>query len=180
MNKERVENTAEENQEQVTGNNVSEETVAAETEITPLEKAEAELAELKDQHRRLYAEFDNFRKRSMKERMELIKTAGSDTIIALLPVLDDFDRALKALESVEEGPLKDGVNLIHQKLVSILQQKGLKPMESIGEDFNTDLHEAVTNVPAGEEKIGKVVDELEKGYMLNDKVIRYAKVVVGS
>lgn len=180
MNKERAENTAEENQEPAAESQVQEENQPAEIEMTPLEKAETELAELKDQHRRLYAEFDNFRKRSMKERLELIKTAGSDTIISLLPVLDDFDRAIKALETVPEGPLKDGVNLIHQKLISILQHKGLTAMQSIGEDFNTDLHEAVTNIPAGEEKVGKVVDELEKGYMLNDKVIRYAKVVVGS
>ena len=178
MNKEQTENTAAENQETVE-NSVAEESNPA-IELSPLEKAEAELAELKDQHRRLYAEFDNFRKRSMKERMELIKTAGSDTIIALLPVLDDFDRALKALESVEAGPLKDGVLLIHHKLSSVLSQKGLKAMETIGADFDTDLHEAVTNIPAGEDKTGKVVDELEKGYLLNEKVIRYAKVVVGS
>ncbi len=179
MNKEQEENIAEENQSGTSETPVSEETTNA-PELSPLEKAEAELAELKDQHRRLYAEFDNFRKRSLKERMELIKTAGSDTIVSLLPVIDDFDRALKSLEAVEDGPLKEGVILIHNKLLSILSQKGLKSMETISSDFDTDLHEAVTNLPAGEDKSGKVIEELEKGYMLHDKVIRYAKVVVGS
>ncbi len=178
MNKEQTENPLSENQE----NPVAEENqaTAALPEETQEEKLEAELADLKDQHRRLYAEFDNFRKRSMKERLDLIKTAGSDTIISLLPVLDDFDRALKALENVEEGPLKEGVLLIHAKFSSILEQKGLTAMQTNGTDFDTDLHEAVTNIPAGEENSGKVVEELEKGYRLNDKVIRYAKVVVGS
>lgn len=179
MNKEQVENTAE-NNESAAENNLTGEVAQQEVELSPLEKAEAELAELKDQHRRLYAEFDNFRRRSMKERLELIKTAGSDTIVSLLPVLDDFDRALKALENTEDGPLKEGVLLIHNKLSHILTQKGLVAMQSIGADFNTDLHEAVTKINAGEEQSGKVIDELEKGYLLNDKVIRYAKVVVGA
>jgi molecular chaperone GrpE len=179
MNKEQEENIAEENQSGAPDTPITEATTT-DSELSPCEKTELELAELKDQHRRLYAEFDNFRKRSLKERMDLIKTAGSDTIVSLLPVIDDFDRALKSLEAVEDGPLKEGVLLIHNKLLSILSQKGLKSMETVNSDFDTDLHEAVTNIPAGEDKTGKVIDELEKGYMLHDKVIRYAKVVVGS
>ena len=128
MNKEQVENTAE-NNDPAAENNMTEEVAQQEAELSPLEKTEAELAELKDQHRRLYAEFDNFRRRSMKERLELIKTAGSDMIVDLLPVLDDFDRAMKALENHEDGPLKEGVILIHQKLSHILTQKGLVAME---------------------------------------------------
>jgi molecular chaperone GrpE len=180
MNKENPENPLTENEENAPATQEMNQTETT-AETTATEKLETELAELKDQHRRLYAEFDNFRKRSMKERMELIKTAGSDTIVALLPVLDDFDRAMKALENVEAGPLKDGVLLIHQKMSAVLEQKGLKAMQSVGSDFDTDLHEAVTNVPVQDEsQKGKVIEELEKGYYLNDKVIRYAKVVVGS
>lgn len=180
MNKENPENPLTENPENAPETQEMNPTETT-AELSATEKLEIELAELKDQHRRLYAEFDNFRKRSMKERKELIKTAGSDTIVALLPVLDDFDRALKALENVEAGPLKDGVLLIHHKLSSILEQKGMKAMQSVGSEFDTDLHEAVTNVPVEDESMkGKVIEELEKGYYLNDKVIRYAKVVVGS
>lgn len=147
----------------------------------PVIKLEKELAELKSQHMRLYAEFDNYKKRSLKERMDLIRSAGSDMIISLLPVLDDFDRALKAVANDGNNPMKEGVLLIHNKLSSLLEQKGLKPMNAAGTEFDSDLHEAITNVPVTDEsQKGKVIEEVEKGYYLNDKVIRYAKVVVGN
>jgi len=138
--------------------------------------------ELNDRFLRLYSEFDNYKKRNARERIELSKTAGADIITGLLVVLDDFDRAVKAMESTSdvEG-LREGVQLIHQKFKAILVQKGLEEMITIGETFNSDFHEAITSIPAPEEKLkGCVLDEVEKGYSLNGKVIRYAKVVVGN
>jgi len=137
---------------------------------------------LNDKYLRLFAEFDNYKRRTQKERIELLQTAGKDVIVSLLTILDDFDRANKAAETaVEVGPIKEGVQLVHNKLMSVLGQKGLKVMESINTPFDTDLHEAITKVPAPSEELkGKVIDELEKGYTLNEKVIRFAKVVVGS
>ncbi len=150
-------------------------------EENPVERLTAELAEQKDQHMRLYAEFDNFRKRSMKERADYLKSAGSDVIISLLPIIDDFERALKASAHIDEKePMKEGMTLVYHKLKLSLEQKGLKAMNTIGTDFDVDVHEAITNIPAGDDMKGKVVDELEKGYWFNDKVIRHAKVVVGS
>jgi molecular chaperone GrpE len=141
-----------------------------------------ELATANDRYLRLYAEFDNFRRRTVKEREEARKMEGKDLMAALLPVLDDFDRALKSMENATDiGPVKEGVNLVQQKLKNILGQKGLKPMESIGHPFDAEVHEAITNVPAPTDDMkGKVIDEMEKGYLLNDKVIRFAKVIVGS
>jgi molecular chaperone GrpE len=144
-----------------------------EIEILELKK---ELEELRDKYVRLYADFDNHKKRTAKEKLELILTAGKDIIKELLPVLDDFERAMKA---VGEGPARDGMQLIYNKLVSNLSAKGLKAMETVGKDFNVEEHEAVTEIPVGDEQAGKVVDEVEKGYFLNDKIIRFAKVVVG-
>lgn len=130
--------------------------------------------ELKDKYMRLFAEFDNHKKRTVKEKLELMKTASQDIMAALLPVLDDFDRAK------QNGELSEGVTLIYQKMSNILQNKGLSPMESSGEPFNPELHEAVTEIPAPTEEMkGKVVDTIEKGYLLGDKIIRHAKVVVG-
>lgn len=151
-------------------------------EENAIEKISSEMSELKDQHMRLYAEFDNFKKRSLKERAEYLKSAGSDVVIALLPVLDDFERAIKATSGLDEkDPLKEGMMLVYHKLKGILEQKGLKAMKSIGSEFDVDVHEAVTNVPVDDEAMkGKVVDELEKGYWYNDKVIRHARVVVGN
>jgi molecular chaperone GrpE len=141
------------------------------------DKLRVEVAELQDKFRRLYAEFDNYRKRTQKERIELFKTAGSETMIALLPILDDFERAIRSMEG--QGESSTGVILIFNKLKGILEQKGLKRMKSVGEKFDVDLHEAITNIPATEEsQIGKVIDEAECGYFLNDKVIRHAKVIV--
>jgi molecular chaperone GrpE len=139
------------------------------------------LTEANDKYLRLYSEFDNYRRRTMKERAELIRTASEDVLKAMLPVIDDFERALKANESAQDAnALSEGVSLIYNKLRNIAQQKGLTPFESSGQEFNPDLMEAITHTPAPDEKMkGKVVDEIEKGYKIGDKVIRYAKVVVG-
>ncbi|MBC8319409.1 MAG: nucleotide exchange factor GrpE [Bacteroidetes bacterium] len=138
--------------------------------------------ELNDKYLRLYSEFDNYRKRTNKERLDLLRSASQEVIIDLLPVIDDFDRAIKAME--EHGlneETKKGLELIYNKFFNILSQKGLEPMNSLGKDFDTDYHEAITNIPAPDNNmIGKVVDVIEKGYLLNGKIIRFAKVVVGS
>lgn len=145
------------------------------------ENLEQQIAELKDKHLRLFSEFDNFRKRTSKERVELFKTANADLMLDLLPVIDDFDRAMKAFESEEDiKSVKEGVALIKNKFEKTLEKKGLKCMESKEKEFDTDFHEAITEIPAPTKKLkSKVVDVIEKGYTLNDKVIRYAKVVVG-
>ncbi|WP_410478900.1 nucleotide exchange factor GrpE [Pedobacter heparinus] len=151
-------------------------------EISAEEKLQQENAALNDKYLRLFAEFDNYKRRTQKERIELLQTAGKDVIVSLLPVLDDFDRADKAMETaVDINSIREGLKLVHSKLKSILSQKGLKDIESINAVFDTDYHEAITKIPAPDEDMkGKVMDELEKGYTLNDKVIRFAKVVVGS
>lgn len=142
-------------------------------------KLKIELAEARDKYVRLFAEFDNFKKRTMKERLELIKTASQETLTSLLPVLDDFDRAKKASES-GNSDFPEGIKLIHNKLIQTLENKGLKPMESTGESFDAENHEAITEIPAPSPELsGKVIDTVEKGYYLGDKIIRYAKVVVG-
>lgn len=137
-------------------------------------------AEFNDKYLRIYSEFDNYRKRTLKEKLELSKTASEEIIIELLPVLDDFERALKAAQELEEKtPMFEGMELIYNKLKNTLEKKGLKPIEAKGEVFNTDFHEAITYVPApSEEMIGTVMDEIEKGYLLGEKVIRYTKVVI--
>ena len=147
------------------------------------EKLEAEIVQLNDKFLRLYSEFDNYRKRTLKEKIELSKTASTDIILSILPVLDDFERAINAFEISAESTdaLKHGIILIFGKFINILSQQGLQQMKTIGETFNTDFHEAITNIPASDpEQKGKVVDEVEKGYTLNGKVIRYAKVVVAN
>ncbi|MFY9153146.1 MAG: nucleotide exchange factor GrpE [Prolixibacteraceae bacterium] len=146
-----------------------------------LEKSEAELLELKDKHIRLQAEFDNYRKRTLKERMELLKSAGESVLIGILPVIDDFDRAMQMLNiSEEENHVKDGVNLIYNKFQEFLKQNGIREIEAKEKDFDTDLHEAITKIPAPTEELkGKIVDVVQKGYYLNDKVIRFSKVVIG-
>jgi molecular chaperone GrpE len=144
-----------------------------------LETLRSELGEMKDRFIRKVAEFENFKKRSLKERMELIQTAGKEVIIDMLEVLDDCERAEKQMSTLDEKA-KEGVMLVFNKLKSLLTAKGLKPMETINKEFNPDMHEAITEVPAPtEEQKGKVIDEIQKGYYLNDKIIRYAKVVVG-
>lgn len=146
-----------------------------------LQKLKEENNELKDKYLRIYAEFDNFRKRSMKEKMDFMQTAARDTMSALLPVLDDFDRAKKIAEQPESKEVfSEGVSLVYQKLYAVLTARGLKKMESTGMEFDAELHEAVTEVPAPSDDLkGKVVDTLEECYLLNDKIIRYAKVVTG-
>jgi molecular chaperone GrpE len=150
-------------------------------EESALEKVKEELKEAGDKYLRLAAEFDNFKRRNAKERVELIQTAGRDVITDLLEVIDDHDRAQKQLETSEDvQQIKEGVSLIFNKLKNKLQAKGLKPMESVNTDFNPDLHEAITEIPSPSEELkGKVLDEVVKGYYLNDKLIRHAKVVVG-
>ncbi len=140
-----------------------------------------QVEELKDKHLRLMAEFENFKKRSIREKMDMMKNAARDTMSALLPVLDDFDRARKAAEENDKGDLfAEGIGLVYKKLYSTLEQRGLKPMETDGETFDPELHEALTEVPASSEELkGKIIDTVEKGYWLNDKIIRHAKVVVG-
>ena len=145
-----------------------------------LEKLQGEVAEWKDKYIRQAAEFDNFRKRNAKEKIELIQTAGKDIITSLLDVLDDCDRAQKQLATSDADITREGVLLVFNKLRNILQAKGLKAMESIHTEFNPDIHEAITEIPAPTEELkGKVLDEVQKGYYLNDKIIRFAKVVVG-
>lgn len=146
-----------------------------------LEKAEIELLDIKDKHIRLQAEFDNYRKRTLKERMELLKTAGESVLIGILPVIDDFDRAVQTLDSVEEeSHVKDGVKLIYNKFQDFLKQNGVKEIEAKEQTFDTDLHEAITTFPAPTEELkGKIIDVVQKGYYLNDKVIRHSKVVIG-
>jgi molecular chaperone GrpE len=140
----------------------------------------AKVDELNDKYLRQAAEFDNFRRRNAKERIELVQTAGKEVITDLLDVLDDCDRAQKQLELTDDiKQLKDGVQLVFTKLRNTLLSKGLKPMEAKGAEFNVDLHEAITEIEAGPDLKGKVIDEVQKGYYLNDKIIRYAKVVVG-
>jgi len=144
------------------------------------EKLESEVQEQKDKYLRLFAEFDNYKRRTSKERLELIQTAGKEMAVALLEVADDMDRAEKQIASDEDvNHVREGVQLVFNKLRSVLHQKGIVAMNSIDTNFDVEKHEAVTEIPAGEEKTGKVVDELQKGYYMNDKLIRFAKVIVG-
>ena len=153
----------------------------AKEEIDPLKKLQDELAEAKDKYVRLYAEFDNFRRRSAKEKLELVQSANEQLQKALLPVIDDFERAEKSFKDRTDKEA-EGFVLIQNKFKKTLDLYGLKSIDtSVGSAFDTDLHEAITQVPAPEEKLkGKIMDTVEKGYLLHDKVIRFAKVVVGS
>jgi molecular chaperone GrpE len=146
-----------------------------------VEKLQAELIEQKDKYIRLFAEFDNFKRRNAKERIELIQTAGKEVITSLLDVLDDCDRAEKQIQSSEDlQQIREGIQLVFGKLRNTMQARGLKPMESIETDFDVEKHEAITEIPAPNPAlVDKVVDEVQKGYYLNDKIIRFAKVVVG-
>ncbi|MGE0088838.1 MAG: nucleotide exchange factor GrpE [Bacteroidales bacterium] len=146
------------------------------------EKTDKEkLDEMNDKYLRLAAEYDNYRKRTLKEKMELTKTAGADILVNILPVMDDFERALSHLDQAKDMvAVKDGITLIYNKFTEFLKQRGIKEIESKEKDFDTDIHEAVTKIPAPTEELkGKVVDVIEKGYYMYDKVIRFSKVVVG-
>ncbi len=154
------------------------EDVVAEPAKTAPRNDEAE--EWKDKYVHLSAEFDNYRKRTLREKMELIESGGEDVIKAMLGVMDDFDRALGAMQSATDvAAVREGVELISQKMRDALKAKGVAEIEAVGEALDTDLHEAVAKFPAGEDKKGKVIDVVQKGYKLKEKVIRYAKVVVG-
>lgn len=146
-----------------------------------VQKLQEEVAEQKDKYLRLFAEFDNAKRRNAKERIELMQTAGKEVITSLLDVLDDCDRAEKVLNASDDpAVIKEGVQIVFNKLRNVMQSKGLKAMETVGTEFNADLHEAITEIPAPSPKLqGKVLDEVTKGYLLNDKIIRFAKVVVG-
>ncbi len=141
----------------------------------------AQVEELKDKNLRLFAEFDNFQKRTAKERIELYKTAGEEVITSLLPVIDDFERGLQQMESSNEvQTCIEGIKLIHNKMRTTLESAGLKEMKSLGEKFNAEIHDAISETPASSKKMkGKIIDEVEKGYFLNEKIIRHPKVVVG-
>ena len=163
--------------ENMDGNQHLNEPVVEESEIENLKE---QIAQLNDKYLRQAAEFDNFRRRTAKERIELIQTAGKDVITEMLDVLDDSERAQVQFEKTDDvTQIKEGVGLVFNKLRSTLAAKGLKPMEVLHAEFNPDLHEAITEIEAGEEMKGKVVAEVQKGYYLNDKIIRFAKVVVG-
>lgn len=169
---------------EATQDSTSENTSTDETaeKVTSEEKLRADLTEANDKYLRLYAEFENYKRRTVKERIELMQTAGKDIFQSLLPVLDDFERAMKAMETASDvASVKEGVSLVHNKLKTIMTQKGIKEMDAIGTTFDPEIHDAITNIPAPNEELkGKVIDQVEKGYFMNDKVIRFAKVVVGN
>lgn len=181
------ENTINSPNQEVIEDTTSESTIEnnSETESVPQVETvdyEAKMAELNDKYLRLYSEFDNYRKRTIKEKSEIIRSAGEDVFKAILPTIDDFERAIKANEQVTDiNAIKEGISLIYNKFKSSCMSKGLEPMESIGKSFDADLMEAITHIPAPSEDMkGKVIDDVEKGYKLGDKVIRFAKVVVGN
>lgn len=179
---ENIDNTTAEETETQTAENTAEEQETPEaTEEDKLAETEAKLAEMQDKYLRQVAEFDNYRKRTMKEKAELILNGAEKTITAFLPVLDDMERALKNMEKAEDvAAVKEGVELIFQKFIKTLETQGVKRIETENADFNTDLHEAIAQVPAPTDEMkGKVIDCVQTGYTLNDKVIRHSKVAVG-
>jgi molecular chaperone GrpE len=175
VNGEEVQEQTEEHPEE----EVQEEEGAEEEKKEPT--AEEKLAELQDRYLRLSAEYDNFRKRTLKEKIELQRSANEGLLSALLTVADDFDRALQSVEEAKDvEAVKEGLKLISGKFSGFLQQQGVKEIEAEKKEFDTDLHEAITKIPAPSKKLkGKVVDVIQKGYFLNEKVLRYAKVVIG-
>jgi molecular chaperone GrpE len=169
------------NEELNNGEELNQEQDVQENPQTSEQQDEQLVDEYKDKFVRLYAEFDNYRRRTNEEKLNLIASAGKDVISSMLPVLDNFERAIATNENLEDlAAIKEGFNLIFNQLKGILESKGLKPMEAKGLTFDSDLHEAIANIPAPEDAMkGKVIDDVEKGYFLNDKVLRFAKVVVG-
>ncbi len=178
--KDSLEETAEEPQEKEETDSKKQKSKRKEKKSKEIELQE-KVSELNDKYLRLYSEFDNYRKRTIKERIELSKTASEEVITELLPVMDDFERAIKSAEESNDcGAVKEGMQLIFNKVNTLLQKKGLTPIEAIGKEFDTDFHEAITYIPAPSKDLkDKIVDEIEKGYMLGEKVIRYTKVVIG-
>ena len=177
MSEEKEINEAEETQQN--DNVEGQESTNSSTSTEPT--AEEKYAELNDKYIRIHAEFDNFRRRTNKEKLDLMATANAGVLKDLLPILDDFERAIVNNEKLEDvNNLKEGFHLIYNKFKSALESKGLKEMAVVGDHFDSDLHEAIANIPAPKKNdVGKVIEAVEKGYYLNDKVIRYAKVVVG-
>nr|WP_313804168.1 nucleotide exchange factor GrpE [Flavobacterium sp.] len=186
MFKKRTKNMSQENTENMENEtmqneNVSENQEVTNSELTAEEQLQEDLAKEKDKFLRLFAEFENYKKRTSKERVELFKTAGQEVLQAMLPVMDDFDRAMAQISKSEDEALVKGVELIHEKLKSTLISKGLEEVEiKSGDDFNADFAEAITQIPAGDDMKGKIVDVVEKGYKLGDKIIRFPKVVIGA
>lgn len=159
---------------------INETTVEDKEEKSEVERLNEQIKELNDKYLRLYAEFDNFKKRVAKERMEFAKTAGREVILTILPVLDDFERAIKSMENAQDlEAVKNGVQLIFKKFHDVLEKLGVTPSECHGEPFDPEKHEAIARVPAGPEKSGIIIDTVERGFMMHDKVLRFPKVVVG-
>lgn len=160
---------------------INEQEIAEENVNDALSELQDEFQREKDRYLRLFAEFENYKKRTSRERIEMFKTAGEDVIISMLPILDDFERAMKEIEKSDDDNLYKGVELINNKLSETLKAKGLQMMEvNAGDVFDADSHEAITQIPAPEEKLkGKIIDVVEKGYTLGDKIIRFPKVVIG-
>ncbi len=181
-NKNNSENEKAENQTDNSTENplVSDENTFSENTNSTAVNSDEKIAELNDKYLRLYSEFDNYRKRTIKEKSDIIKTASEDVFKAIIPIIDDFERAIKANENVEDSiVIKEGIALIYNKLKNNTQQKGLVAFESIGTTFDADIMEAITHISATDEaQKNKVIDEVEKGYKLGDKVIRFAKVVI--
>jgi len=175
-----AENSEETNQDVTSESEVEEKEELSSDELK-IEELTGKLSDLNDKYLRLSAEYDNYRKRTLKERMELTKSAGESLLRALLPVVDDFDRAVSHLNDASDlDAVKKGIDLIYNKFQEFLKQNGVKEIDAKEKDFDTDLHEAITKIPAPTEEMkGKVIDCIEKGYMLNDKVMRFSKVVVG-
>ena len=162
--------------ESIKENKPTEEQDDASDDSEPIDPVQQE----REKYLRLYSEFENFRRRTTKERLDLLQNASKDLMLELLPVVDDMERAIQALSGEENASAKEGMELIYKKFYGTLEKKGLKPMDAKGEDFDSEIHEAVTQFDApSEDMVGKVIDEVEKGYYLNDKVLRFAKVVVG-
>jgi molecular chaperone GrpE len=182
-NQEKAENSSEKTEEKKKGKSFFSRNKSKEDELKKhLEEAEEKYKELNDRFLRLYSEFDNYKKRTNKEKLDLLSTASEKVIVGLLPVIDDFERAIAANEKVEDvAAIKEGFVLIYNKLLQLLKRFDVEEINAKGEEFNTDFHEAVTHFPAqNEEDKGKVIDVTEKGYKIKDKVIRYSKVVVAN
>jgi molecular chaperone GrpE len=181
-----IENEMNEEKEQAVNDDIANEDEKAPsekvlTEEEKIMKLKEEISALNDKYLRLYSDFENYKKRAARDRVELARNAGAEVFLAVLPILDDFDRASRVIEKTDDiKSVKEGINLIHSKVKGILTSKGLEEMKSIGTDFDTDLHDAVTNIEVESEDMkGKVVEEVSKGYFLNGKVLRHAKVIVG-